>query len=105
MLYKTKNLIEASAYIPCQVDSAGFQAMRLAAWLHFGAGLGFIMVGWLADLGALYFGAALLAALLLVVEHALLSPRDLSRLNHAFFTLNGLVGIILGVATLFSVWP
>ncbi len=81
------------------------QAMRLATWLHIGAGLGFIMVGWLADLGALYFGAALLAALLLVVEHALLSPRDLSRLNHAFFTLNGLVGIILGVATLFSVWP
>ena len=80
-------------------------AMRLAAWLHFVAGLGFILVGWLADLGALYFGAALLAALLLVVEHVSLSPRDLSRLNHAFFTLNGLIGIILGVATLFSVWP
>ena len=80
-------------------------AMRLAAGLHFVAGLGFILVGWLADLGALYFGAALLAALLLVVEHVLLSPRDLSRLNHAFFTLNGLIGIILGVATLFSVWP
>jgi 4-hydroxybenzoate polyprenyltransferase len=80
-------------------------AMRLAAWLHFGAGLGFILVGWLADLGAVYFGAAVLAALLLVVEHLLLSPRDLSCLNHAFFTLNGLIGIILGVATLFSVWP
>jgi 4-hydroxybenzoate polyprenyltransferase len=63
------------------------------------------MVGWLADLGKVYFGAAFLAALLLGVEHALLSPRDLTRLNHAFFTLNGLVGIILGVATLFSVWP
>jgi len=80
-------------------------AMRLAAWLHFAAGLGFILVGWLADLGALYFGAASLAAFLLVVEHVSLSPRDLSRLNHAFFTLNGLIGIILGVATLFSVWP
>lgn len=81
------------------------QAMRLAAWLHVGAGLGFILVGFLADLGTVYFGAAILAAFLLVVEHALLSPRDLSHLNHAFFTLNGLVGIILGVATLFSVWP
>ena len=89
--------------LPCRFGRD--QAMRLAAWLHFGAGLGFITVGFLADLGAIYFGAALLAAFLLVVEHALLSPRDLSRLNHAFFTLNGLVGIILGAATLFSVWP
>jgi 4-hydroxybenzoate polyprenyltransferase len=89
--------------IPCRLGRA--RAMRLATGLHFGAGLGFIMVGWLADIGKVYFGAAFLAALLLGVEHALLSPRDLSRLNHAFFTLNGLVGIILGVATLFSVWP
>jgi 4-hydroxybenzoate polyprenyltransferase len=89
--------------LPCRLGRV--QAMRLAAWLHFGAGLGFIMVGWRADLGSIYFGAAVLAAALLMVEHALLSPRDLTRLDHAFFTLNGLVGIILGVATLFSVWP
>ena len=89
--------------LPCRLGRA--RAMRLAAWLHFGAGLGFILVGWRADLGSLYFGAAVLAAVLLMVEHAVLSPRDLTRLDHAFFTLNGLVGIILGVATLFSVWP
>ncbi len=81
------------------------RAMHLAAWLHAGAGLGFIGVGWLGGLGPIYFGAAGLAALLLLVEHALLSPRDLTRLNHAFFTMNGLVGLVLGVATLFSVWP
>jgi hypothetical protein len=40
-----------------------------------------------------------------VVEHALLSPGNISRLNHAFFTLNGLVGLVLGLATLMSVWP
>ncbi len=89
--------------LPCRLGRA--KAMRLAAWLHAGAGLGFIGVGWLAGLGPLYFGAAGLAALLLLVEHALLSPRDLTRLNHAFFTMNGLVGLVLGVATLFSVWP
>ena len=89
--------------LPCRLGRT--QAMRLAAWLHVGAGLGFILVGWWADLGSLYWGAAVLAAILLMAEHALLSPRDLTRLSHAFFTLNGLVGIILGVATLFSVWP
>jgi 4-hydroxybenzoate polyprenyltransferase len=80
-------------------------AMRLAAWLHGGAGLGFLAVGWQAGLGQLYFGAAFLAAILLLVEHALLSPRDLTRINHAFFTLNGIVGLILGLATFLSVWP
>jgi 4-hydroxybenzoate polyprenyltransferase len=89
--------------LPCRLGTS--QAMRLAAWLHVSAGLGFMLVGWWADLGLFYWGAAVLAAILLMVEHALLSPRDLTRLNHAFFTLNGLVGIILGVATLFSVWP
>jgi 4-hydroxybenzoate polyprenyltransferase len=89
--------------LPCRLGRV--RAMRLAAGLHAGAGLGFLLVGWLAGLGQLYFGAALLAAGLLLVEHALLSPGDLSRLNHAFFTLNGLVGIVLGAATLLSVWP
>jgi 4-hydroxybenzoate polyprenyltransferase len=89
--------------LPCRLGRG--QAMHLAAWLHAGAGFGFLGVGWLAGLGPLYFGAAVLAALLLLVEHALLSPRDLTLLNHAFFTMNGLVGIILGVATLLSVWP
>jgi 4-hydroxybenzoate polyprenyltransferase len=89
--------------LPCRLGRQ--KAMQVAAWLHFGAGFGFIMVGCWADLGLFYFSAAILAAVLLMVEHAMLSPRDLTRLNHAFFTLNGLVGIILGVATLFSVWP
>lgn len=89
--------------LPARLGRA--RAMRLAAWLHAGAGLGFLCVGWLAGLGPLYFAAACLAALLLLAEHALLSPDDLTRLNHAFFTMNGLVGLVLGVATLFSVWP
>lgn len=89
--------------LPCRWGRGA--AMRLAAWLHAGAGLGFLAVGWLAGLGPLYFGAAGLAGALLLLEHALLSPWDLSRLNHAFFTLNGLVGVILGLATLGSVWP
>lgn len=81
------------------------RAMRLAAGLHVGAGLGFLAVGWAAVLGPLYWVAAAVAAILLGVEHALLSPQDLSRLNQAFFTLNGLIGLLLGVATLLSFWP
>jgi 4-hydroxybenzoate polyprenyltransferase len=81
------------------------RAMRLAAGFHLAAGSGFLTVGWLAGLGLCYWLAAILAALLLVVEHALLSSQDLSRLNQAFFTVNGSIGILLGAATFFSYWP
>jgi len=51
-------------------------------------------VGWL-------YGAGLAAAVaLLVYEHSIVSPGDLSRVNVAFFTLNGLVSLLLGAATI-----
>jgi 4-hydroxybenzoate polyprenyltransferase len=80
-------------------------AMRLARYLHLGAAFGFWLTGRLAGLGFLYFLAALLIGVLLWVEHRLISPQDLSRLNHAFFTINGAVSLVLGLATLFSLWP
>jgi 4-hydroxybenzoate polyprenyltransferase len=81
------------------------RAMALARRLHLLAGLGFLLTGWLAGLGPLYYLAALAAGLLLWWEHRLLSPTDLTRLNQAFFTLNGVVSLCLGAATLLSVWP
>jgi 4-hydroxybenzoate polyprenyltransferase len=45
-------------------------------------------LGWLAGLGIV------LAAVLLAYEHRLVKPYDLSRLNAAFFTLNGYVSIL-----------
>ncbi len=81
------------------------RAMQVAAGLHAGAGLGFLAVGWAASLGAVYWTTAAAAAILLAAEHLILSPRDLSRLNQAFFTLNGLIGLLLGAATFLTYWP
>ncbi|MHC4931277.1 MAG: UbiA-like polyprenyltransferase [Planctomycetota bacterium] len=45
----------------------------------------------------LLYGIGLLAAVvLLVYEHSIVSPGDLSRVNVAFFTLNGLVSLVMG---------
>jgi 4-hydroxybenzoate polyprenyltransferase len=81
------------------------KALSIARLLHLGAAAGFVLTGWLAGLGWLYLGAALAAGLILWWEHRLISPNDFSCLHHAFFTLNGLIGIVLGLATLFSFWP
>src|SRR6516164_6916920 len=45
-------------------------------------------LGWVADLGLLFI------AVLLAYEHALVKPSDLSRIDAAFFTVNGYIGLL-----------
>jgi 4-hydroxybenzoate polyprenyltransferase len=49
--------------------------------------------GYAAGFGTLYFIGVGLAALILVYEHQLVRPGDLSRLNAAFFTMNGVMSV------------
>jgi 4-hydroxybenzoate polyprenyltransferase len=77
-------------------------ARRLAALCHLGAALGFAVTGRLAGLGPIYIGAVVVSAVILLVQHLLLSVREPLKLPPAFFTLNGLVGIGLGLATWIS---
>ncbi len=77
-------------------------ARRLAALCHLAAALGFVFTGRLAGLGPIYLGAVVVSAAILLVQHLLLSMREPLKLPPAFFTLNGLVGIGLGLATWIS---
>jgi 4-hydroxybenzoate polyprenyltransferase len=77
-------------------------ARRLAALCHLGAALGFAVTGRLAGLGPIYIGAVVVSAVILLVQHLLLSVREPLKLPPAFFTLNGLVGIGLGLAAWIS---
>jgi 4-hydroxybenzoate polyprenyltransferase len=45
-------------------------------------------------LGKLAIAGVVLVALLLSYEHSLVSPQDLSKLNAAFFTMNGVISIV-----------
>ena len=62
-----------------------------------------VMVGTSAHLGVIYFGAVALASGLIAWEQSLVKPNDLSRLNLAFFTLNGYVSAGLFALTLADV--
>lgn len=42
----------------------------------------------------IYQTTVALIAFLLVIEHGLIGPKNLSRINAAFFTMNGLIGIV-----------
>jgi 4-hydroxybenzoate polyprenyltransferase len=45
-------------------------------------------------LGKLAIAGVVAVALLLAYEHSLVSPRDLSKLNAAFFTMNGFISVV-----------
>jgi 4-hydroxybenzoate polyprenyltransferase len=60
----------------------------------------FALLGWMMGLGLLYWLGVLVVAGLLVYEHSLVSPRDLSKLDVAFFNVNGYISVILFFAVI-----
>jgi 4-hydroxybenzoate polyprenyltransferase len=48
-------------------------------------------------LGKFAFAGVVAVALLLVYEHSLVKPDDLSRLNAAFFTMNGVISVVFAL--------
>lgn len=79
--------------IPARFGRA--RALALSALSHALALVMFGLFGWAAGLGSFYWGAIALAALLLAYEQSIVSPRDLSRLGTAFFTINGWVSVLV----------
>jgi 4-hydroxybenzoate polyprenyltransferase len=58
----------------------------------------FVLFGWfgaLVGLGWLWWLGLVATAAAFVYEHSVVRPDDLSRVNRAFFTANGFVGITL----------
>ncbi len=71
------------------------RALRLSAVLHAGTVAALVGTGLAAGLGWPYYVGVAATAALLVYEHALVRPDDLTRVNAAFFTANALVSLLL----------
>lgn len=56
-----------------------------------------------AQFGLLYWSAVLIASGLLAVEHNLVKPTDLSKVGHAFFTVNGCISLLVGTLGILDV--
>ncbi|NDI34351.1 UbiA-like polyprenyltransferase [Chengkuizengella sediminis] len=75
-------------------------ALKIAKLLHFITAIGLVSIMFLANLSWWYLVGTIIAALLLIYEHQLVKPNDLSKLNAAFFTMNGVLSVIVFVFTL-----
>jgi 4-hydroxybenzoate polyprenyltransferase len=70
-------------------------ALRVSTAVHVVTFALFAWYGLLVDYGAWWYAGLVVTAAAFAYEHAIVRPDDLSRVNRAFFTANGFVGLAL----------
>jgi 4-hydroxybenzoate polyprenyltransferase len=75
------------------------RALFTSSWTHASAAMLFPMAGYFGGLGLVYMVVSLLVGAILVWEHKLIKADDLSRVNVAFFTLNGVIAVFVFLGT------
>ena len=87
--------------IPVRFGVTG--ALRLSSLFHVCTIVFLILVGVAAKLGIIYWIGCLAVSLILLWEHRIVRPNDLSRVNRAFFDFNAYVSIGYFLITLADV--
>jgi 4-hydroxybenzoate polyprenyltransferase len=71
------------------------RGLSIAFGFHIAFVVCLLVAGSMLDAGRWYYAGVLITTLLLIYEHRLVKPHDISRVNAAFFTTNGIVSIAL----------
>lgn len=75
-------------------------ALRLSQLCHVAMIGALLILGTVLGMGWLYYGGVTVATGLLIYEHRLISPHDMSKIDIAFFTVNSYVASVLFLFTL-----
>ncbi|WP_337103473.1 UbiA-like polyprenyltransferase [Paenibacillus sp. YIM B09110] len=86
--------------IPARFGLAG--ALWFARILHMVTAIGFIMLFVMTELSWAYLVGTIVSISLLFYQHWLVRPNDLSRVQTAFFGMNGTLSVVLFVFTIFD---
>jgi 4-hydroxybenzoate polyprenyltransferase len=76
------------------------RALLVSRTLHVGCVAGLVAFGLLLHLGVVYGAGVAVIAATLAYEQRIVSPNDLSRVNKAFFDLNGYVSLVFAACAL-----
>lgn len=76
------------------------KALFLARVFHVLTAIGFISLFFLTDLSWYYFAGIMISYAILFFEHCLVTPNDLSKVNTAFFPMNGILSVVVFCFTL-----
>jgi len=72
-------------------------ALTVSALVHFLAIVLIFYAGWYGHFHYLYWTGAIIFSLILIYEHLIVKPTDLSRVNMAFATLNGMGSVVFAM--------
>ena len=76
------------------------RAMDFSIFLHVITFASLLSLYWTFNLSHFYLAYVLIIGLLLIVEHKIVKPDDLSRINIAFFHVNSLISVLMLAAIL-----
>ena len=76
------------------------KALRLSEFLHVLSAGFVITAGYVAGFGIIYWIGVAFFCSLLIYQHAIVKPNDLSRVNLAFGTVNGIASVVFACFTL-----
>ncbi len=88
---RNENLHSIPAYL------GKVNALRLSSFLHVLSAAFIIMPALFAVVGWLYYIGIVFFCSMLVYQHRLVKPNDLSRVNFAFMTTNGIASVVFAV--------
>ncbi|NPA12535.1 MAG: UbiA family prenyltransferase [Aquificae bacterium] len=80
------------------------KALLFARIFHILTFIFLVLTGIYANLGYIYFIGLFILAGFLIYEHTLIKENDLSKINTAFFTVNGYVSILYMVFVILDIW-
>ncbi len=105
IIYATQDYeFDAKEKLHSLVVKLGIRKALITSKIFHGLTFGLLLLfGFFSHLGYIYYGTVVLVGLLLGYEHALISPQDLSRINAAFFNINGAISLLFFVGTLLAV--
>lgn len=79
--------------IPARFGERG--ALFIARFLHLGTIFFLLLTGLVMQMGLWYYGGVVITFIILLYEHSIVSPGDLSRVYLASFKINHYVGLII----------
>ncbi|BAU53070.1 UbiA-like polyprenyltransferase [Mucilaginibacter gotjawali] len=85
---RTENLHSIPAYL------GKVNALRLSTFLHILSAFFVAMPVFYTHVGVLYYAGIMFFCAMLIYQHMLVKPNDLSRVNFAFMTTNGIASVV-----------
>lgn len=79
-------------------------ALYVSNILHFLTGVFILFAGYYGQFNSIYWIGSFIFILLLIYQHFLVKPNDLSKVNLAFFTTNGIASVVYAVFVISSLY-